>query len=167
MVGGPNSAGIALTQNNDVGPQCYNCTNAASVSFSSTSSTAASGSLNTSLPAITVTVTPVGTPQPPTSSSTGLGGGAIAGIVIGVVAALAFGGALAWLLCLRRRSRGGTKGSVPVDPSHSNRVGVTRAKQSKAPVEESPAVELSGKLRVAEKDASDRVREPAELGTER
>ncbi|MCJ1327309.1 hypothetical protein MMC10_003977 [Thelotrema lepadinum] len=162
-IGDANSVGVTVTQNNGVGPQCYNCTDAASVLSSSAALDLATSIADTSLPAATITVTPVGPSQPPPPSNSDLNGGAIAGIVIGTFAAFAVGGALVWLLCLRRRSTGkGTRESLSVDASGSDRAGATPTDQNKRVVEKLSILELSGNPRVAEM-VSDRRLVTAEL----
>ena len=98
---GNDSVPFTIVHNDGVDPQCINCTIQTSTIGATAVPTSISGTLQTSPPAATVTVMP--------QSSSSLSGGAIAGIVVGVFAALSIAGALVWFFYLHKRLRRGSK----------------------------------------------------------
>ncbi|MCJ1327795.1 hypothetical protein MMC10_004470 [Thelotrema lepadinum] len=99
----PNSVEFTISDHSGVSPMCNNCTNPDFAARSTSAPTTASSTSHASSPATTVTLTTTQLPQP-LSSNSGLSGGAIAGIVIGLLAAFGIANALVWLLYLRKKS---------------------------------------------------------------
>ena len=153
ITGGPNSKDVTILEEN-TGPQCNNCTGPASSSVSTAAPTLITSAPQAGSPTTTVTLAPPTLSQPTPVPSNSLSGGEIAGTVVGVLAALAIGGALVWFFLRGRRGGSGTREQIFHNTETEPEIGTAPTSQDKPRVA-SPR-QLYGVLEPAEKDTSDR-----------